>query len=98
MFKPTIQTSEYVSLGLMLLFVFAFIAGQADATTTGAAGAPAATQSEHEFIGHQATEYERIEQEFGLAIENIDAQMVKRAVKVSIEIATELSHFRGEDE
>lgn len=83
MFKPTIQFNDYVSLAVMLLMVVALVAGQADASTY--------ADSREMSVAPIATLDNRT---------NIDlqGQLSEQALKVSIAIVTDLSHFRGEDE
>jgi len=83
MFKPTVQFNDYVSLAVMLLMIVALVAGQADASTYADANELS--------IAPIATLDNRI---------NIDlqGQLSEQALKVSIAIVTDLSHFRGEDE
>ena len=83
MFKPTIQFNDFVSLAVMLLMVVALVAGQADASTY--------ADGREMSVAPIATLDNRT---------NIDlqGQLSERALKVSITIVTDLSHFRGEDE
>ena len=83
MSKSTIHFNDYVSLAVMLLMVVALIAGQADASTY--------ADGKDISIAPIATLDNRT---------NIDleARLSEQALKVSIAIVTDLSHFRGEDE
>ena len=83
MVKIGLRFNEYVSLAVMLLMVVALVAGQADASGTGApvtkAGSPVAALNDRINI-------------------NVDGELGDAFLKVSIAVATDLSHFRGEDE
>ena len=83
MSKSTIHFNDYVSLAVMLLMVVALVAGQADASTYADGKEPS--------IAPITTLDNRT---------NIDlqGQLGEQALKVSIAIVTDLSHFRGEDE
>lgn len=83
MFKTSLQINDYVSLAVMLLMVVALVAGQADASV-----------SASEFrkpVSPIAVMDDRINIDF-------DGQLGDAAMKISIAIATDLSHFRGENE
>jgi len=83
MFKPNIQFNDYVSLAVMLLMVVALVAGQADASTY-------ADGSEM-----SVTPITALDNRTNI---NFEGQLSDQALKISIAIVTDLSHFRGEDE
>jgi len=83
MFKIGLRFNEYVSLAVMFLMVVALVAGQADASTDGA--------NRNRPVSSIAVLDDRIHIDF-------DGQLGDAALKVSIAVATDLSHFRGEDE
>jgi hypothetical protein len=82
MFKPAIYFNDYVSLAVMLLMIVALVSGQAAAR--GAVEELSAVSAMPAF-----DERSRIE---------LSGYLGDKALKVSIDIATDLSHFRGEDE
>ena len=83
MSKPTIHFNNYISLAIMLLLVVALVAGQADASNYAAEKAMS--------VAPIAVLEDRL---------NIDlsGHIGDQALKISIAVATDLSHFRGEDE
>jgi hypothetical protein len=83
MFKPTIHFNDYVSLAVMLLMVVALVAGQADASSY--------ADGEGRSVAPIAAMDNRTSIDF-------EGQLSKQALKISIAIVTDLSHFRGEDE
>jgi len=83
MFKPTIQFNDYVSLAVMLLMIVALVAGQADASSY--------ADGREMAVAPIATFDNRTNIDF-------QGQLSEQALKVSIAIVTDLSHFRGEDE
>jgi len=83
MSKPTLHFNNYVSLAVMLLMFVALVAGQADARTYAA---------EKMF---SVTPITAIDDRFNIAI---DGHIGDHALKVSIAVVNDLSHFRGEDE
>jgi len=83
MSKPSIHISDYVSLAVMLLMVVALIAGQAGASPY----VPANKGS----IAPVALLGDQIMFDF-------DGHIGDQAMKLSISVVTDLSHFRGEDE
>jgi hypothetical protein len=83
MWKPNVQFTDYVSLAVMLLMVVALVAGQADASAY--AEGDSLTVTPIVALDH------RSEIDF-------EGQLGEKALKISIAIVTDLSHFRGEDE
>jgi len=83
MVKIGLRFNEYVSLAVMILMVIALVAGQADASTEVAELKRPASPI--------AAVGDRINIDF-------NGQLGDAALKVSIAVATDLSHFRGEDE
>jgi len=83
MSKPTIHFNDYVSLAVMLLMVVALVAGQADAS--GYADDKAMS------VSPIAIEDSRLHLDF-------DGHLSDKALKISIAVVKDLSHFRGEDE
>ena len=83
MSKSTIHFNDYVSLAVMLLMFVALVAGQADAR---------AYAAEKVF---SVTPITAIDERFNIAI---DGHIGDQALKVSIAVVNDLSHFRGEDE
>lgn len=83
MFKPTVQFNDYVSLAVMLLMVVALVAGQADASSH--------TDREGMSVAPLAALDDRTNIHF-------ESQLGEEALKISVAIVTDLSHFRGEDE
>ncbi len=83
MFKIDLRFNEYVSLAVMILMVVALVAGQADASTDNA--------KPNSPVSPIAALDDRINIDF-------DGQLGDAVLKVSIAVATDLSHFRGEDE
>lgn len=81
--KPIIHFNNYVSLAVMLLMVVALVAGQAGASDYAAEKAVS--------VAPIVVLEDRV---------NIDLRghIGDQALKVSIAVATDLSHFRGEDE
>ena len=83
MFKPNIQFNDYVSLAVMLLMIVALVTGQADASTYA---------DGNEMSVSPITALDR------RTNINFEGQLSDQALKISIAIVTDLSHFRGEDE
>lgn len=83
MFKTSLQINDCVSLAVMLLMVVALVAGQADASVY--------TGELRKSVSPIAVMDDRITIDF-------DSQLGDAALKVSIAVATDLSHFRGENE
>lgn len=83
MFKIGLRFNESVSLAVMILMVVALVAGQADASTESA-------DLERPVSPIVALD-DRINIDF-------DGRLGDAVLKVSIAVATDLSHFRGEDE
>jgi hypothetical protein len=83
MTKPAIYFNDFVSLAVMLLMVVALVTGQSGA------GAYAADKGQS--IAPLAT----IDDRFNISL---DGHIGDQALKISIAVVTDLSHFRGEDE
>lgn len=83
MVKIGLRFNEYVSLAVMILMVVALVAGQADASTEGAE------------LKRQASPIAAVGDRITI---DFDGQLGDAALKVSIAVVTDLSHFRGEDE
>jgi len=83
MSKAIIQFNDYVSLAVMLLMFVALVAGQADARANAA--------GDTGFVTPVVIEDDRIHIDF-------DGHLGDAELKLSIAVATDLSHFRGEDE
>jgi hypothetical protein len=83
MSKSPIHFNDYVSLAVMLLMVVALVAGQAGASTYAAASKGP--------IAPIVVMDDRIMFDF-------DGHIGDQAMKLSIAVVTDLSHFRGEDE
>jgi len=83
MSKPIVQFNDYVSLAVMLLMIVALVAGQADAGDYAAKKALS--------LAPIAVLDDRL----NIAL---DGHIGDQALKVSISVVTDLSHFRGEDE
>jgi len=81
--KPTIHFNDYVSLAVMLLMIVALVAGQADASNYVADKASS--------VAPIAVMDDRLSIDF-------NGHIGDQALKVSIAVVTDLSHFRGEDE
>ena len=81
--QSNVRVGDYVSFVVMLLMAFAFVAAQADAGGNPAKKALAAAPA--------LLMDDRL---------NIDLKgnIGDKALEVSISVATDLSHFRGEDE
>ena len=84
MSRPIVQFNDYISLAVMLLMVVALVAGQADASAEKASVEPVAI-SPIAIVDDQV-------------VFNFDGHIGDQAMKVSIAVAADLSHFRGEDE
>jgi hypothetical protein len=82
MFKPAIYFNDYVSLAVMLLMIVALVSGQAAAKGAVEELSPASVMTAFD-------DRAKIE---------LSGYLGDKALKVSIDIATDLSHFRGEDE
>ena len=83
MSKPFIHVSDFVSLAVMLLMIVALVAGQAEASTYATADKGA--------VAPITTVDDRIMFDF-------DGHFGDQTIKLSIDVVTDLSHFRGEDE
>jgi hypothetical protein len=83
MIRPIVRFSDYVSLAVMLLMVVALVTGQADASSY--------ANGEESPVAAIAAMEDRINIDF-------EGQLSDTALKISIAIVTDLSHFRGEDE
>lgn len=83
MFKPAIYFNDYVSLAVMLLMIVALVSGQATAN------------------GAEAEDFPTMAPIVGIddrAIIELSGYLGDTALKVSVDIVTDLGHFRGEDE
>ena len=87
MSKPIVHFNDYVSLAVMLLMIVALVAGQADASDYAAKRALSLVP----ITALDTVLDDRL---------NIDlnGHIGNQALKVSISVVTDLSHFRGEDE
>ena len=83
MSRPLVQFNDYISLAVMLLMIVALVAGQADASTSAAAN--------ERSIAPISIVDDRV-------MFNFDGHIGDQAMKISIAVAGDLSHFRGEDE
>ncbi len=83
MTKPAIHFNDFVSLAVMLLMVVALVSGQATADQ-----APSNTVTK---ISPLASMDDR-------AKIHLSGYLGEKALQVSIDIVTDLGHFRGEDE
>ena len=83
MSKSSIHFSDFVSLAVMLLMVVALVTGQADARAYGAEKALS--------VAPISSMDNRIDI-------NFNGRLGDKALRVSIAVVTDLSHFRGEDE
>ena len=83
MSKPIVHFNDYVSLAVMLLMIVALVAGQADASDYPAKKALSLVPI--------TVMDDRLNIDF-------DGHIGDQALKVSIAVVTDLSHFRGEDE
>lgn len=83
MFKSTVQFNDYVSLAVMLLMVVALVAGQADANS----------QPNRE--GMSVTPLAALDDRTNI---HFESQLDEEALRISIAIVSDSSHFRGEDE
>jgi len=81
--KMSLRFNEYVSLAVMILMVVALVAGQADASTDSAE------------LKRPASPITALDDRINI---DFDGQLGGAVLKVSIAVATDLSHFRGEDE
>ncbi|MDH5239723.1 MAG: hypothetical protein OEW73_02940 [Gammaproteobacteria bacterium] len=88
MLKIGLRFNEYVSLAVMILMVVALVAGQADASTDNAE--PDRPVSPISALVDRSND-DRIHIDF-------DGQLGDSVLKFNIAVATDLSHFRGEDE
>ena len=82
MSRSVVQSSEFVSFVVMLLMIVALVAGQADATVHRSGNGEVADQT---MVQDQLN--------IGLA-----GQPGNTALTISIDVATDMNHFRGEDE
>jgi hypothetical protein len=83
MFKPAIYFNDYVSLAVMLLMIVALVSGQATAS------------------GAQTEDFSAMAPIVSIddrAIIELSGYLGDTALKVSVDIVTDLGHFRGEDE
>jgi len=83
MSKPIIHFNDYVSLAVMLLMIVALVAGQADASS---------------YAAHKALSVAPITVLDDRLNIDFNGHIGDQALKVSIAVVTDLSHFRGEDE
>ena len=83
MSKPIMHFNNYVSLAVMLLMIVALVAGQADAS---------------DYAAHKALSVAPIAVLDDRLNINFSGHIGDQALKVSIAVVTDLSHFRGEDE
>ncbi len=83
MSKATVQFSDYVSLAVMLLMVVAFVAGQTDASAYAVDNTPPVAPTT------------RMDDRMNMSF---DGHLDGMALHIGIAVATDLSHFRGEDE
>ena len=83
MLRKNLQITEFISLAVMLLMVVALISGQSGA-------------SAHEFERSSRTVKSAIASD-RMRI-NLDRHIGDKALQISFAIATELNHFRVEDE
>jgi len=83
MSKPIVHFNDYVSLAVMLLMIVALVAGQADASN---------------YVAGKASSLAPIAVLDDRLNINLDGRIGDQALKVSISVVTDLSHFRGEDE
>lgn len=83
MSKPSIHVSDCVSLAVMLLMIVALVAGQAEAS--------AYATADKASVAPIARVDDRITFDF-------DGHIGDQAMKLSIAVVTDSSHFRGEDE
>ncbi len=83
MSKTIIHFNDYVSLAVLLLMVVAFVAGQADASA---------------YDNEKATSLAPVTAFDNRLRINFDGHLGDEALKFSIAVATDLRHFRGEDE
>jgi len=83
MFKPANYFNDYVSIAVMLMMAFALVAGHADAST------------DYSPDLHAVTPLSSIEPSTRI---DLNGYLSEKALKISIDIVTDLGHFRGEDE
>ncbi len=83
MTKPAVCFNDFVSLAVMLLMVVALVTGQSGA------GAYVANK------GHSIAPLVTIDNRFNIGL---DGHIGDQALKISIAVVNDLSHFRGEDE
>ncbi len=83
MSKLSSHFSDYVSLTVMLLMFVALVAGQADASS---------------YVGDRISPVSPIAALDDRINIDFDGHIGDQALKVSIAVITDLSHFRGEDE
>lgn len=101
MFRPLVSTNEVVSFAVMLLMVVALVAGQAEATV---GAAPERQPIELKALELNAIESMTIEQmqilkdRMSTEFERDFEGDIAAVLKVSIDVASDLGHFRGEDE
>jgi len=81
--KISLRFNEYVSLAVMILMVVALVAGQADAS------------ADRADLQRPASPIAALDDRINI---DFDGQLGDAVLKVSIAVATDLSHFRGEDE
>ncbi len=88
MSSPTVQFNDYVSLVIMLLMFVALLGGRSGSTALADDGfdaeRPSVSISAYPHGGRLSVD--------------ADGQLGEQALKVSIAVVGELSHFRGEDE
>ncbi|NCF72677.1 MAG: hypothetical protein GWP67_04135 [Gammaproteobacteria bacterium] len=83
MSKPIIHFNNYISLAVMLLMVVALVAGQAGASD----------QAAEEAIS--VAPIEALEDRLNI---DLRGHIGEQGLNISIAVAADLSHFRGEDE
>ncbi len=83
MFKPAINFNDYVSIAVMLMMAFALVAGNADAS------------ADYSPESQAVTPLSSIEPSTRI---DLNGYLSEKALKISIDIVTDLGHFRGEDE
>jgi hypothetical protein len=80
---PTVHFNDYVSLAVMLLMAIALVAGQSGGSA---------------YAAEDTSSFRHIEAVDDRINIDLDGRLGNTALKVSIAVVTDLSHFRGEDE
>lgn len=83
MTRPNVQFSEVIGITVMLMMLLAFAAGRTDAQ------ASEVTDISRLEIAEVARDTYRA---------NLEGRLGEAALKISIDVVTDLSQFRGEDE